>query len=152
MSVRCHIVVTLKNKRCFCEHAVVPVIECDSLDSTHSVDHRLWPHFDVHHSSSQDMACVVRLDLQLIIHLPGPAHKQLDSPSRDEQLAWNKHTTGCAETCASERVKTTTSARHLDGLVEVQRNHFLHAVLNHLRSEEVGFSLLVNSDLPEVFQ
>lgn len=44
------------------------------------------------------------------------------------------------------------SAPHLDSLVEVQRNHFLHAILDHLRSEEVGFSLFIDSDLPEVFQ
>lgn len=36
--------------------------------------------------------------------------------------------------------------------MEVQRDHFLHAVLDHLRGEEVGFSLFVNGDLPEVFQ
>lgn len=41
---------------------------------------------------------------------------------------------------------------HLNSLVEVQRHHFLHAVLDHLRGEEVGFSLFVNGDLPEVFQ
>lgn len=36
--------------------------------------------------------------------------------------------------------------------MEVQGNHFLHAVLDHLRGEEVGLPLLVNSDLAEVFQ
>lgn len=41
---------------------------------------------------------------------------------------------------------------HLNSLVEVQRHHFLHAVLDHLRGEEVGFSFFVNSDLTEVFQ
>lgn len=41
---------------------------------------------------------------------------------------------------------------HLHRLVKVQRNHFLHAVLDHLRGEEVRFSLFVNGDLPEVFQ
>lgn len=44
------------------------------------------------------------------------------------------------------------AAPHLDGLVQVQRYHFLHAVFNHLRGEEVGFSLFVDGDLPEVFQ
>ena len=43
-------------------------------------------------------------------------------------------------------------ALHLDSLVEVQRYHFLHAVLDHLRGEEVGFSLFVHGDLPEVLQ
>lgn len=41
---------------------------------------------------------------------------------------------------------------HLNSLVEVQRHHFLHAVLDHLRGEEVGFSFFINSDLSEVFQ
>lgn len=36
--------------------------------------------------------------------------------------------------------------------MEVQRDHFLHAVLDHLRGEEVGFSLFVYGDLPEVLQ
>lgn len=36
--------------------------------------------------------------------------------------------------------------------MQVQRNHFLHAVLDHLRSEEVCFSFLVYSDLAEVFK
>lgn len=36
--------------------------------------------------------------------------------------------------------------------MKVQRNHFLHAVFDHLGGKEVSFSLLVNSDLPEVFQ
>lgn len=36
--------------------------------------------------------------------------------------------------------------------MEVQRHNFLHAVLDHLRGEEVGFSLFVHGDLPEVFQ
>lgn len=44
------------------------------------------------------------------------------------------------------------SALHLDSLVEVQRYNFLHAVLDHLRGEEVGFSLFVDRDLAEVFQ
>lgn len=44
------------------------------------------------------------------------------------------------------------SALHLDSLVKVQRYHFLHAVLDHLRGEEVGFALFVNGDLPEIFQ
>lgn len=44
------------------------------------------------------------------------------------------------------------SVLHLDSLMQVQRYHFLHAVLDHLRGEEVGFSLFVYSDLPEVFQ
>lgn len=44
------------------------------------------------------------------------------------------------------------SVLHLDSLVQVQRYHFLHAVLDHLRGEEVSFSLFVYTDLPEVFQ
>lgn len=44
------------------------------------------------------------------------------------------------------------SVLHLDSLVQVQRYHFLHAVLDHLRGEKVGFSLFVYCDLPEVFQ
>lgn len=36
--------------------------------------------------------------------------------------------------------------------MEVERNHLLHAVFDHLRGEEVGFSLLVDGDLPEVLQ
>lgn len=44
------------------------------------------------------------------------------------------------------------SAPHLDSLVEVQRYDFLHAVLDHLRGEEVRFSLFVDGDLPEIFQ
>lgn len=36
--------------------------------------------------------------------------------------------------------------------MEVQRDYFLHAVLDHLGCEEVGFALLVHSDLPEVLQ
>lgn len=42
--------------------------------------------------------------------------------------------------------------KDLNSLVEVQRYHFLHAVLDHLRGEEVGFSLFVNADLAEVLQ
>lgn len=36
--------------------------------------------------------------------------------------------------------------------MQVQRYHFLHAVLDHLRGEEVGFSLFVDGDLPKVLQ
>lgn len=36
--------------------------------------------------------------------------------------------------------------------MEVEGNHLLHAVFDHLRGEEVGFSLLVDGDLPEVLQ
>lgn len=44
------------------------------------------------------------------------------------------------------------SAQHLDSLVKVQRNNFLHTVLDHLRGEEVGFSFFVDSDLPKIFK
>ena len=36
--------------------------------------------------------------------------------------------------------------------MKVQGHHFLHAVLDHLRCEEVGLPLLVHCDLPEVLQ
>lgn len=40
----------------------------------------------------------------------------------------------------------------LDGLVQVDGHHLLHAVLDHLRGEEVGLALLVHSDLAVVLQ
>lgn len=48
----------------------------ERLVYTHSVDDRLWSHFDVHHGSSEDVTCIVRLDLQLIIHLPTAQRKE----------------------------------------------------------------------------
>lgn len=48
--------------------------------------------------------------------------------------------------------KTHQKKRHLDSLVQVQRYDFFHAVLDHLRGEEVGFALFVDCDLPEVLQ
>lgn len=36
--------------------------------------------------------------------------------------------------------------------MQVQRNHFLHAIFDHLRGEEVGLALFVHRDLAEVLQ
>lgn len=140
MSVRRHIIVSLKRNR----DIIVGQQEWNHLTATqerlvytHSVDDRLWSHFDVHHGSSEDVARIVRLDLQLIIHLPAAKEKEADGPiKRDERL-----------------LRTTQGEfLHLNSLVEVQRHHFLHAVLDHLRGEEVGLSLLVDRDFAEVLQ
>lgn len=40
----------------------------------------------------------------------------------------------------------------LNCLVQVNSHHLLHAVFDHLRSEEVGLALLVHCDLAVVFQ
>ena len=47
---------------------------------------------------------------------------------------------------------TDQSSRYLDCLMKIYGNHFLHAIFNHLRGEEVCFSPLVHCDLPEVLQ
>lgn len=89
MPVRCHVVVSLMNENTFFlqpvrqMHSRILTLRKRRLVCTHSVDHRLWSHFDVHHGSSQDMTCIVRLDLQLIIHLPAAQQKQLDSLSKE---------------------------------------------------------------------
>lgn len=36
--------------------------------------------------------------------------------------------------------------------MKVDSYHFLHAILNHLRSEEVGLAFLIHGDFPVVFQ
>lgn len=41
---------------------------------------------------------------------------------------------------------------HLNGLVQIQRHHFLHAIFDHLRGEEVRLALFVHRDLAEVLQ
>lgn len=51
---------------------------------THCVDDGLRAHFDVDHGSSQDVTCVIRLDLQLVIHLRATAARL--SSVGDEQL------------------------------------------------------------------
>lgn len=43
-------------------------------------------------------------------------------------------------------------AVHLNGLVQTDRDHLLHAVLDHLRGEEVGLALSVHRDLTVVLQ
>lgn len=99
---------------------------------THRVDHRLRAHLNVDHGSSQDVACVVRLDLQLVVHLV--THRASE--------------TGAAASAS----RASDANAHLHRLVEVQGNHFLHAVFDHLRGEEVRLSLFVDGDLAEVFQ
>ncbi len=39
---------------------------------------------------------------------------------------------------------------HLDGLMEVDSDHLPHAVLDHLRREEIHLPFLIHSDLPIV--
>lgn len=91
------------------------------------------------------MACIVSLDLQLIIHLPAAKQKQLDLPSK-ETSSWLRGTRDGSDASSS------ASDRHLNRLVEVQRNHFFHAVLDHLRGKKVCFPLLVHGDLSEILQ
>lgn len=43
-------------------------------------------------------------------------------------------------------------AVHLNGLMQTDRDHFLHAVLDHLRGEEVSFALSIDRDLTVVLQ
>lgn len=83
------------------------------------------------------MARIVSLDLQLVIHLSAAQKKQAYGPvNRNQRLLRTRR----------------GEIQHLNSLVEVQRHHFLHAVLDHLRGEEVGLPLLVDRDLAEVFQ
>ena len=41
---------------------------------------------------------------------------------------------------------------NLNGLMQTDRNDFLHAVLDHLRGEEVGLALSIDRNLTIIFQ
>lgn len=149
MSVRCHVIISLKMKRHYSEILAIKFIDSDTLQ--------------IHFYSQCRPQTLIPLWCAPW-QLPGhglhstpwsPAHHPPASSTtetawfaikRDKQLVQKLLIGGYLGT------SKMISALHLDSLVEVQRHHFLHAVLDHLWGEEVGFSLFVDGDLPEVLQ
>lgn len=149
MSVRCHIIVTLKTKRRYSEILAIRLIYSDTGQTCFHLQCRpqtpipLWcapwqlPGHDLHSTPWSPAH-----------HPPAISTTQTSwfAIKRDKQLEQKWWLDGYLGT------SNMRPALHLDSLVQVQRNHFLHAVLDHLWGKEVCFSLFVYGDLPEVFQ